>query len=86
MHKPEVAVWAPAAQGVSLVGDFNGWHARSHPLRAMGSSGIWELFVPALVPGDVYKYAIRGADGNETMRADPVGFWSELRPKTASGD
>ncbi len=78
------AVWAPAAQGVSLVGDFNGWHARSHPLRAMGSSGIWELFVPALVPGDVYKYAIRGADGNETMRADPVGFGSELRPKTAS--
>ncbi len=78
------AVWAPAARGVSLIGDFNGWHARSLPLRALGASGIWELFVPGLVPGESYKYAIRGADGVETQRADPVGFRSELRPKTAS--
>ena len=52
------AVWAPSARGVSLIGDFNGWHARALPLRALGSSGIWELFVPGLVPGEVYKYAI----------------------------
>src|SRR4051794_40926707 len=78
------AVWAPSARGVSLIGDFNGWHSRSLPLRALGSSGIWELFMPGLVPGEVYKYAIRGADGVETQRADPLGFWSELRPKTAS--
>jgi 1,4-alpha-glucan branching enzyme len=78
------AVWAPAARGVSVVGDFNGWHARAHPMRSLGSSGIWELFVPSLCPGDAYKYAIRGADRTETLRADPVGFASEVRPKTAS--
>ncbi|CAA9574453.1 MAG: GH13_9 / GH13_8 / GH13 / GH13_10 / CBM 48 / GH13_36 [uncultured Thermomicrobiales bacterium] len=78
------AVWAPGARGVSLIGDFNGWHTRSLPLRALGASGIWELFMPGLVPGEVYKYAIRGADWVETQRADPVGFGSELRPKTAS--
>lgn len=78
------AVWAPSARGVSLIGDFNGWHARALPLRALGASGIWELFVPGLVPGEAYKYAIRGADWVETQRADPVGFASELRPKTAS--
>jgi len=78
------AVWAPSARGVSLIGDFNGWHARALPLRAIGNSGIWELFVPGLVPGEAYKYAIRGADWVETQRADPVAFASELRPKTAS--
>lgn len=78
------AVWAPSARGVSLVGDFNGWHGRAHPLRALGASGIWELFIPGLGPGTLYKYAVRGADGIETQRADPVGFASELRPKTAS--
>ncbi len=78
------AVWAPSARGVSLIGDFNGWHARALPMRALGKSGIWELFVPGLVPGESYKYAIRGADWVETQRADPVAFASELRPKTAS--
>ena len=78
------AVWAPSARGVSLIGNFNDWHTRSLPLRALGASGIWELFMPGLVPGEVYKYAIRGADWVETQRADPVGFQSELRPKTAS--
>ena len=78
------AVWAPSAQGVSLIGDFNGWHRRSLPMRALGLSGVWELFVPGLGPGALYKYAIRGADGVEVEKADPLGFASELRPKTAS--
>ncbi|MGN6809317.1 MAG: 1,4-alpha-glucan branching protein GlgB [Thermomicrobiales bacterium] len=78
------AVWAPSARGVSLIGDFNGWHSRSHPLRALGSTGVWELFVPGIGPGECYKYAIRGADGIETLRADPVAFQSELRPRSAS--
>jgi 1,4-alpha-glucan branching enzyme len=78
------AVWAPSARGVSLIGDFNGWHSRSHPLRVLGSTGVWELFVPGIGPGACYKYAIRGADGIETLRADPVAFQSELRPRSAS--
>ena len=52
------AVWAPAAQAVSVVGDFNGWDARLHPMRVLGSSGIWELFIPEVGPGNKYKYEI----------------------------
>ncbi len=78
------AVWAPAARGVSLIGDFNGWNRRAHPLRALGSSGIWELFMPGMGVGEHYKYAIRGADGVEREKADPLAFAAELRPKTAS--
>ncbi len=78
------AVWAPNARGVSLVGDGNSWHDRSLPMRSLGSSGIWEIFIPGLESGTVYKYAIRGADNIETLRADPVGFQSELRPQSAS--
>ncbi|MDP9373913.1 MAG: 1,4-alpha-glucan branching protein GlgB, partial [Chloroflexota bacterium] len=78
------AVWAPAARGVSLIGDFNGWDRRAHPLRALGRSGVWELFVPGLGSGTLYKYAVRGADGVEREKADPLAFASELRPRTVS--
>jgi len=78
------AVWAPSARGVSLIGSFNGWNRRAHPMRVLGASGIWELFVPGLAAGEHYKYAVRGADGVEQEKADPLGFASELRPKSAS--
>ncbi|HEY3174135.1 MAG TPA: 1,4-alpha-glucan branching protein GlgB [Candidatus Polarisedimenticolia bacterium] len=78
------AVWAPSARAVSLVGDFNGWDERRHPMRAMGSSGVWELFVPGLASGRLYKYRVRGADGSLRDKADPFSFAMEIRPKTAS--
>jgi 1,4-alpha-glucan branching enzyme len=78
------AVWAPAARGVSVVGDFNGWHRRAHPMRMLGSSGVWELFVPGIGPGERYKFAIRGADGAEHEKSDPFAFQFEVRPRTAS--
>jgi len=65
------AVWAPGARSVSVVGDFNGWDGRLHPLRALGASGIWELFVPDVEPGARYKYEVRGADGVMRLKADP---------------
>jgi 1,4-alpha-glucan branching enzyme len=79
------AVWAPNAQRVSVVGDFNRWDGREHPLRVRGGSGVWELFIPGLAEGEIYKYEIKGR--NKTylgLKADPYGFSSELRPKTAS--
>ncbi len=78
------AVWAPSARGVSVIGDFNSWDRRAHPMRSLGSSGVWELFVPGLSYGEHYKYAVRGADSVEYEKADPCAFQSELRPKTAS--
>jgi 1,4-alpha-glucan branching enzyme len=78
------AVWAPAASSVSLVGDFNLWDGRRNPMRALGASGVWELFVPDVAEGAVYKYEIRGADGVLTLRADPVAFQAELLPGTSS--
>jgi 1,4-alpha-glucan branching enzyme len=78
------AVWAPAAQAVSVVGDFNSWDGRLHAMRALGASGIWELFIPSIEPGACYKYEILGADGELRLKADPVAFACELPPKTAS--
>lgn len=78
------AVWAPRAQRVSVVGSFNGWDGRLFPMRAMGASGIWEIFVPGLGPGTLYKYEIKTANGNLRIKADPFAFAAELRPKTAS--
>ncbi len=78
------AVWAPSARGVSVVGDFNGWHRTSHPMRTLGASGIWELFVPGLGIGEHYKFIVRGADGVDREKADPFGLYAEVRPKTAS--
>jgi 1,4-alpha-glucan branching enzyme len=78
------AVWAPNARGVSVVGDFNGWDGRIHPMRALGSSGIWELFVPEVAPGTRYKFELRTRDGRVTQHADPVARRTETPPRTAS--
>jgi 1,4-alpha-glucan branching enzyme len=79
------AVWAPNASRVSVVGDFNSWDGRRHPMRSRGLSGLWELFVPDLADGEKYKYEILSRDGNNLyLKADPQAFYSEMRPQTAS--
>jgi 1,4-alpha-glucan branching enzyme len=79
------AVWAPNAQRVSVVGDFNQWDGRRHPMRPRGASGLWELFIPGLAQGDLYKYEIKSRFvGFLGVKADPFGFAMELRPSTAS--
>ncbi len=77
------AVWAPNAGGVSVAGDFNCWDGRAHGMRKHTASGIWELFVPGLSPGERYKFAIK-RDGRVVEKADPFGFFAEVAPKTAS--
>ena len=84
-HGTHFAVWAPNAQRVSVVGDFNGWDGRRHPMRLHPGTGVWEIFVPGLGDGATYKYEIRSQDGKLLLlKADPFGFGAELRPKTAS--
>ncbi len=79
------AVWAPNAERVSVVGDFNAWDGRVHPMRVRGASGIWELFIPDLGPGPVYKYEIRNRQsGDILLKTDPYGQRHELRPHTGS--
>nr|WP_225956963.1 1,4-alpha-glucan branching protein GlgB [Amycolatopsis lexingtonensis] len=78
------AVWAPNARGIRVIGDFNGWDGRGHPMRSLGSSGIWELFVPGVGVGTCYKFRILGADGNWHEKADPMAFATEQPPATAS--
>ncbi|NNF39256.1 MAG: 1,4-alpha-glucan branching protein GlgB, partial [Gemmatimonadetes bacterium] len=78
------AVWAPHARGVSVVGSHNGWDATLHPMRPRGATGVWELFLPAVRPGTLYKYHIATAPSGAHVKADPVGFQMELRPATAS--
>jgi 1,4-alpha-glucan branching enzyme len=78
------AVWAPNAEAVSVVGDFNGWVAGRNPLRSRGTSGIWEGFVPEIGPGALYKYHIVSRYGWQGFKADPLAFFSEPPPKTAS--
>src|SRR5262245_38188086 len=78
------AVWAPSARTVSVVGDFNFWDGRVHPMRSLGSSGIWELFLPGVESGTRYKYEIVAPDGELRLKADPVAFEAEVPPKTAS--
>ena len=79
------AVWAPDSERVFVMGDFNGWHQESHPLRARGSSGIWEGFVPGVGHGATYKYHVQSRyHGYRVDKADPVGFWHEIPPRTAS--
>jgi 1,4-alpha-glucan branching enzyme len=78
------AVWAPSARSVSVVGDFNLWDGRLHPMRSLGSSGIWELFVPGLADGDHYKYEIRTEAGETRLKTDPLAFATEVPPKNAS--
>jgi 1,4-alpha-glucan branching enzyme len=78
------AVWAPAARSVSVVGDFNVWNERAHPMRTLGSTGVWELFVPEAAVGQAYKFAIRGEDGVVRLKADPWAQRAELAPHTGS--
>ncbi|MEU5263357.1 1,4-alpha-glucan branching protein GlgB [Amycolatopsis sp. NPDC021455] len=78
------AVWAPNARGIRVIGDFNGWDGRGHPMRSLGSSGIWELFVPGVGVGTCYKFRILGSDGNWHEKADPMAFATEKPPATAS--
>jgi 1,4-alpha-glucan branching enzyme len=78
------AVWAPSARSVSVVGDWNGWDGRVHPMRSLGSSGVWELFVPGVGADGHYKYEIRGADGTLRLKADPLAAAAETPPRTAS--
>ena len=78
------AVWAPNARAVSVVGDFNSWDGRLHPMRSLGVSGVWELFLPGIGPGANYKYEILARTGEIRLKADPVAFATELPPKTAS--
>lgn len=77
-------LWAPNAKQVSLVGDFNGWDYRAHPMRRMGSSGIWEIFIPDITVGTIYKYEVLGYFGQRIQKTDPFAFAMEMRPKTAS--
>ncbi|MDB6453196.1 1,4-alpha-glucan branching protein GlgB [Falsirhodobacter sp. 20TX0035] len=79
------AVWAPNAQRVSVVGDFNHWDGRCHPMRLRGATGVWEIFLPGVTEGTSYKYEIRTGWGHvQTQKADPVGFGAEHPPRTAS--
>ncbi|MFP4687234.1 MAG: 1,4-alpha-glucan branching protein GlgB [bacterium] len=78
------AVWAPNAERVSVVGDFNSWDGRRSMMRVRGESGVWEIFLPQLVQGDNYKYEIRTKSGDLLEKSDPYAFYSELRPKTGS--
>ena len=78
------AVWAPAASRVSLVGNFNGWDARYHPMRPLGNSGVWELFVPDLREGEIYKFAIWDQQGHMRMKTDPYGTYFEAPPNNAA--
>lgn len=78
------AVWAPNAIGVAVVGDFNGWNAAQHPMRVFGSSGVWELFIPGIEPGTVYKYAVQTPEGHRRDKADPLARQAEVPPATGS--
>ncbi len=77
------AVWAPNAERVSVVGDFNRWDGRSHAMRNRGESGVWELFIPDIGPGDHYKFELRGRHGDVFLKADPYARQWQLRPDTA---
>ena len=78
------AVWAPNARRVAVVGDFNGWDARRHPMRLRHGAGVWELFIPRLRPGEAYKFHLVGPQGELPLKADPVALRSETPPRTAS--
>jgi 1,4-alpha-glucan branching enzyme len=77
-------VWAPNAEGVSVVGDFNRWDSRRHLLRSLGASGLWEIFVPGVGEGHRYKYELRPRGGAPFLKADPMAFRTEPPPLTAS--
>jgi 1,4-alpha-glucan branching enzyme len=78
------AVWAPNARRVSVTGDFNEWDGRRYAMRTLGSSGVWEIFIPGLGAGAVYKYEVKAKNGDIFLKSDPYAYLAELRPKTAS--
>jgi len=78
------AVWAPQASGVSVVGDFNGWNGAEHQMQMLENSGVWELFVPKLTEGSLYKFQIRPANGPPIFKADPYAQYTEVPPNTSS--
>jgi 1,4-alpha-glucan branching enzyme len=78
------AVWAPNAHRVSVIGDFNRWDGRVHPMRRLVPSGVWELFIPNLPIGAVYKYEVRTAEGHLLEKGDPYAQWFEIPPNSAS--
>lgn len=80
----QFAVWAPAARSVSVIGNFNNWDRRFHAMRALGSSGIWEIFIPGLPEGELYKFHVKTQQGFVLDKTDPYGTEMELRPRTAA--
>ena len=78
------AVWAPNAEGVSVVGDFCGWNAAQYPMRSLGSTGIWEVFIPGVGAGERYKFAIQTKEGHRIDKADPMARRTLAPPETAS--
>ena len=78
------SVWAPNAKAGSVIGDFNNWDARRSPMRRLGESGIWELFLPAAAEGDKYKFHVTQCDGRVVDKTDPYGVYAEVRPNNAS--
>ena len=78
------SVWAPNAKSISVVGDFNLWDSRRHPMRLLDKSGIWEIFIPGLKEGDKYKFHVVQRDGRKVLKNDPYGLYTEVRPNTAS--
>ncbi|HSU53800.1 MAG TPA: 1,4-alpha-glucan branching enzyme, partial [Candidatus Dormibacteraeota bacterium] len=78
------AVWAPNAQRISVVGDFNNWDGRSHQMRSLGPSGVWEIFIPGVGEGAHYKYEIRDLHNHISLKTDPFGFFFETPPKNAA--
>jgi 1,4-alpha-glucan branching enzyme len=77
------AVWAPNARRVSVVGDFNRWDGRVHPMRSLGASGVWEIFLPAATTGHRYKFEIKARSGSILLKADPYGYAFEVPPLSA---
>ncbi|HTG87280.1 MAG TPA: 1,4-alpha-glucan branching enzyme, partial [Pyrinomonadaceae bacterium] len=78
------AVWAPHASGVSVVGNFNNWDGRVHQMRMLYGSGVWELFIPDLTAGELYKFEVRGQRGAPFLKADPYAQFTEIPPDTSS--
>src|SRR4051812_19867576 len=78
------AVWAPGARGVRVAGEFNYWDSRAHPMRVLGSSGVWEIFIPGVGAGTRYKFHVLGADSVWREKADPMAFATEVPPAQAS--
>ncbi|BBE30029.1 1,4-alpha-glucan branching enzyme GlgB [Tepiditoga spiralis] len=78
------SVWAPSAKRVSVIGNFNNWDGRVHQMRVLGSSGVWEIFIPGIKEGDLYKFEIKAQNNEILLKTDPYAFYNEVRPSNAS--